>query len=1408
MCEHLLTDDNCVKVCVGSVCTYALVDTGADKCCMSESYFDRIRETGCDISVYPTNMSVVFAGGRSEKVVCDAQTSINIEGRNYIARFHVIPGLQKDVYLGRDFLKDYGMNLYYHSRSNEHQREYVVRTVQGIRIPAYTEILQSEALDKKRQIVQGTCMNFSGTRFAKHPEVWVARSCVRVDKGTIPVRLANLSDHEVYLRPGTVLGFARVVVEEKEEKDTLFEISTPVPVTRGKKGKKPVFQPVVDYSHSNLSENQRQQMDTVLKEHCNAFVGPDGKLGETNWVEHEIALEPGSKPVQQMPFRLSPSMRENLQKAVQEQVDLDIVEPTYDGGWASPAFLVGKASGGYRLVCDYRKLNAVTEPQYLAIPRIDDALDAVGQIQPNFISALDLMMAFHQIPIREEDRDKTAFLTPFGKFRYKRLSMGLKNAARSCQMVVDLVLQGLQFHNCICYIDDILVFSRTFEGHLKDIAQVLSRVENAGLKLKPAKCIIAAAEVPFLGHVLSKNGIKPNPKKVEAIRVIKPPKSQTQMRRFLGMSGFYRKFIPNYATRARCLYAMTKKNKSWKWGEEEQAAFEDLKNALTSDSLLLYPDFSKSFVVTTDASDIGLGATLSQEDSEGNLRPVAYAAKLFNSAQRNYSTLDRELAGIVYACLHWRVYLEGRAFLIRTDHAPLKYILNPRSKLTPRQVRWAADLREFDFHVEHVKGKDNIVPDALSRLEGKPYEKDDLEDTLVAFPALLEVKLESVHTATPSKTRRIPKRDRRKLRHSITKRLTFAPEPTVVYVDELDKIAEKVVTAEQMPESLMAIRAQPNNVKRRRYQTKVKVQDKEMFPCLGINREEMREAQEQDSFCKGILDFIRFKVLPEEDVTARLIILRESHYIVSEDILYFIHTNVGPKAEPLAQIVIPLEYQKLVLQAHHDSPMGGHLGANKMLNAMKQRYYWPQLSTDVLDYCASCEMCAATKRMTHPIKPPLMLRDPSPRPFDTVNLDALERLPTTDRGMQHIIVVVDYYSRYVIAFAVPDLTAATFARHFYDKVICRFGSVRRIVMDNGKAFASKHFEKFCAAFGITQSFTSVAHPMTSGLVERTNRSILGVLRNYISESQTDWDVHLDAICFSLNASQAYSTGHTPHMLLYGCNPVWPTENHLKLDLGNAQTVSDHFVKIIQTQELANKHATQHLKKVQEQMKERYDKNAYDPNIKEGDICFLYWPRIKDPKTKLKLARVFHGPYVVVRYHSTTTVFLRHARTGHFLDRPVNIMRLKKGLDRKEVEKRWQPPEVEVEDPEQLDEGDLPLDSFEGVSAPFSDVSENVADELANPPVSIDQEEEREMESSEQPKAAKTISLNGETAFHDIINVMDVCRPRGGEVKYLVHFQDGDRLWITIDHLNTTAQQKYITSELKDRIKDVPVLRNR
>ena len=292
--------------------------------------------------------------------------------------------------------------------------------------------------------------------------------------------------------------------------------------------------------------------------------------------------------------------------------------------------------------------------------------------------------------------------------------MGLRNAPSSFSALVEVLLRGISYKYVVAYIDDICCFSPTFESHLQHLREIFTRLRQANLKLKPSKCYFALKKIHFLGHVLQAEGVSPNPDKIESIKSYPVPQKVKDVRSFLGLVGFYRRMIPAFGSTAKPLYNLTKKDVPFLWSDECQKAFDQLKAVLTSDSVVAYPDFSKPFILSTDASTTAIAGVLSQQHESG-IRPVAFCGRALSPAETRYSITEQELLAVVFSVQHFKVYLEGSPFELQTDHSALKWILTTKDLVSPRLTRWALFLQGFTFTVTHLKGKLNIVPDALSR---------------------------------------------------------------------------------------------------------------------------------------------------------------------------------------------------------------------------------------------------------------------------------------------------------------------------------------------------------------------------------------------------------------------------------------------------------------------------------------------------------------------------------------------------------------------------------------------------------------------------------------------------------------------------------------------------------------------
>ena len=475
-----------------------------------------------------------------------------------------------------------------------------------------------------------------------------------------------------------------------------------------------------------LTEEQYISFCNLIEEYDDIFVGKDNMIGRTHLYTHKINLIPDAKPLQFYPFRMAPHKAERLEIECQKLVKQDILEETKTGPWSSRSFLVEKKNGqGYRLVTDLRYVNSQSINQALTSPRADDSLEMIGEMRPAVFSKMDAQQGYFQIPIREDDRDITAFLTRTKKYRYKTMPMGLASSAQAFQAVVNLILQNLQYKCAIPYLDDILCLSPSIDQHFIDLRNIFEALRNGKLKLKKTKCEFFLEELDFLGMKVTTDGIKPSPDKVHKIQTFPTPKTTKEVRSFTGLAQFYRKFIKGFSEIGRPLFNLLKNGNKFVWTKECDTAFQTLKDSICNDVILLYPDYKKQFHLTTDASGTALGATLSQE-KDGVLRPVAFAGRALHDHERNYGATQRELLGVVFAIEYFRHYLEGRPFELYTDHQALIHMLT-KSDNKNMWARWALKIQQFQFNIRHIKGKLNIPSDVMSRRD-YPLDKTPMTD--------------------------------------------------------------------------------------------------------------------------------------------------------------------------------------------------------------------------------------------------------------------------------------------------------------------------------------------------------------------------------------------------------------------------------------------------------------------------------------------------------------------------------------------------------------------------------------------------------------------------------------------------------------------------------------------------------
>ncbi|KAL0553580.1 hypothetical protein IC582_007480 [Cucumis melo] len=459
---------------------------------------------------------------------------------------------------------------------------------------------------------------------------------------------------------------------------------------------------VVDTREADVSLSS----EPVVRDYPDVFPEELPGLPPHRVVEFAIELEPGTVPISRAPYRMAPAELKELKVQLQELLDKGFIRPSVSP-WGAPVLFVKKKDGSMRLCIDYRELNKVTVKNRYPLPRIDDLFD---QLQgATVFSKIDLRSGYHQLRIKGEDVPKTAFRSRYGHYEFIVMSFGLTNAPAVFMDLMNRVFREFLDTFVIVFIDDILIYSKTEAEHEEHLRMVLQTLRDNKLYAKFSKCEFWLKQVSFLGHVVSKAGVSVDPAKIEAVTGWTRPSTVSEVRSFLGLVGYYRRFEENFSRIATPLTQLTRKGTPFVWSKACEDSFQNLKQKLVTAPVLTVPDGSGSFVIYSDASKKGLGCVLMQQG-----KVVAYASRQLKSHEQNYPTHDLELAAVVFALKIWRHYLYGEKIQIFTDHKSLKYFFTQK-ELNMRQRRWLELVKDYDYEILYHPGKANVVADALSR---------------------------------------------------------------------------------------------------------------------------------------------------------------------------------------------------------------------------------------------------------------------------------------------------------------------------------------------------------------------------------------------------------------------------------------------------------------------------------------------------------------------------------------------------------------------------------------------------------------------------------------------------------------------------------------------------------------------
>ena len=476
----------------------------------------------------------------------------------------------------------------------------------------------------------------------------------------------------------------------------------------------PVLKATEGPSNAHIAEDLPDSRQHEVKNMLNEFADVLTDLpGTTNISEHDIKLT-SNEPFHRKPYPVPHALQETVREEVENMLKMGIIEPS-ESPYASPIVLIDKKDGSKRFCIDFRTLNRITVFDAEPLPDPEHIFASISQ--DVYFSKFDLTKGYWQVPVKETAKPYTAFLSPSGLYQFCVMPFGLVNAPATFTRMMRRVLQGLK--NTDNFIDDILIHTKTWDEHLKATRALLERLREVGLTAKPSKCEVGHQSLQFLGHIVGKGKLQPQDDKITKVRNAKPPRTKKELRSFLGFVGYYRRFIPNFATLAAPLTDLTKAKlpNQIAWGDSQEEAFKALKSRLESSPILQLPNCDKQFFLRTDASNVGIGAVLLQENEETQEKfPVGYASRKLLSREKAYATVEKEALAIIWGVQKYEPYLYGREFVLQTDHQALAY-LHRAKQTNARIMRWALTLQPYRFRVESLKSAENVGADFLSRAD-------------------------------------------------------------------------------------------------------------------------------------------------------------------------------------------------------------------------------------------------------------------------------------------------------------------------------------------------------------------------------------------------------------------------------------------------------------------------------------------------------------------------------------------------------------------------------------------------------------------------------------------------------------------------------------------------------------------
>ncbi|XP_036001790.1 uncharacterized protein LOC118565513 [Fundulus heteroclitus] len=1150
----------------------AVLDSGARRSVMPLCHYNAIHP---DVrpSLQPSEVETLLGVGPGDvPVLGEAHIPVHINNRQVSVHFLVADIAGDEALLGHPFLiqaqarLDFGNHRivlfgeevpYFYSRNKP--KTHAVRVARTVVLEAGQEYLVRGNV-QYREPVKGEVVLNPTKGFVEKHKVLVARILVEAQPlKPVPLRLFNPGNTAVTIKEGAIAGFlqpAKALAPTKTiiQPEQTSSSSCTVPQH---------LQELYTQSSIELNREQQLQLAQLLCTYDTVFsTGPDD-LGRTSLVQHDIMTRPGI-PVKQPPRRMACEKQQSADHQIQQSLRAGLARQSHSS-WASPIVMVRKKDGTYRLCIDYRALNDCTIKDAYPLPRIQDTLDTLSSAK--WFSTLDLASGYWQVELTPRARKAAAFCSRNGLFEWNVMPFGLCNAPATFQRLMDRVLAGMQWETCLVYLDDIIVLGRDVPEMLERLGQVFHRLHQANLKLKPAKCFLFRRQVAYLGHIVSEDGVATDPSKVQKVQEWHTPSSIQEVRRFIGLASYYRRFVKDFASIAEPLHNLTKKHARFQWSEECQEAFDKLKHLLTTAPVLGFPLDQGNMILDTDASDVGIGAVLSQVQ-QGRERVLAYGSRKLSKTEQHYCTTWRELLAVVEFTSHFRQYLLGRPFIVRTDHSSLRWLTKmkePEGQL----ARWFERLGEYNFEIIHRPGHLHTNADSLSR---RPCRQSCPCNLSNPSPQPVNVSHQAVQCELDSDINQV-----------MLSPVGVDGQPGSTAVSLVGVNETLSVDTDNLKPPTRIYLTRTNNT--------------ELYG--GWSLEELRQAQEADPDIAPIKAWMEASkerppwvtVSPHSPATKTFWSQWKRLYIRDGILVRRFYCLNDTEFYP--QVVLPRVLRPDVMRQMHEGQVGGHFGVERTVARLQTRYFWYRMREDVAVWCGTCTSCASKAR---PLKTPQapMGTVRVGAPMERVALDIMGPLNKTERNNRYVLVIQDYFTKWVDAFPLPNDKAVTVAEVLASEWVCRYGAPQTLHSDQGRNFESEVFQKMCTLFGIEKTHTTPFRPQSDGQVERFNATLQKILATTAERCHWDWDLMIPYAVMAYRATKHSATGFSPNFMMFGREVSEPVDlvAGLPPDLDTAPSTPEYVKHLRERLELAHQITRDALGESVERAKRQYDKNCY------------------------------------------------------------------------------------------------------------------------------------------------------------------------------------------------------------------------